>query len=193
MPAPRRPHANEDGPTLLFQRAPSDRPCTACPFRQVAPAVRPPPSHHAAILPMPPLPKPTASQATTLPRPALLTTHPPRGDDTLLLPDALKPSGPEAATVARPFTRAAPAQRDPLEHDNHNHKHAELASPDITIMQAPARPAAPRPRARPGPDARAYFMLNLCLGFLIVTGLAILVTRQLNDTAQSGPNDHGTR
>mgnify|MGYP000196788911 CR=1 FL=1 len=213
----RRPHANEEGPTLLFQRssAAHDQRCAGCPFRPVLSDTQPPLTRQgAAILPVPPLTGPGAAplpgpalvrppatagpQTAALPRPSLLALADARGSGTLVLPDALKPAGPDAATVARPVDperAGSPApQRNagPVGYD-------EMASPDITIMQAtalPLRPSAPRARPAPRePDARAYFVLNLCLGVLIVAGLAVLVTRQVAPTPQllAPGGDHARR
>jgi hypothetical protein len=95
------------------------------------------------------------------------------------LPDALKPGGPEAATVARPLAAgdAPPHPSTPAAFD-------ELASPDITVLQIPVTP--PTPRARPRrtpPDPRAFFVLNLVLGLLIVLGLLALAARALRPAA----------
>lgn len=214
MPEPRRPHANEEGPTLLFQRtaAPAEQQCIGCPFRQVTPDIRATtPRHDAAVLPVPPLtgpgatPRPTAQPAAVptsrnaaqpgaLPRPSLLAIAD-RGDATLVLPDALKPAGPEAATVARPVQPATTAASGGAPRPGRRDAYDELASPDITIMQVAAAPAVRAPPrrkpARPGPDARAYFLLNLCLGLLIVAGLAVLVTRDVS-TPPAG-DDHAAR
>ncbi|HEY0138065.1 MAG TPA: hypothetical protein VGB85_28460, partial [Nannocystis sp.] len=206
----RRPHPNEEGPTLLFQRNPAAhdkhdkhdkqderyKRCAGCPFQPVPSDSKPPARHTAAILPVPPLTGPGApalpgpalsgpqsavlprspaisgphsavlarspgtasAQPAALPKPALLALADARGSGTLVLPDALKPAGPDAATVARPLEPGRPGptpQRDasPAGHD-------EMASPDITIMQPtalPLKPAAARPRRAPrAPDARAY-------------------------------------
>ena len=198
MPDPRRPHASEEGPTLLFQRThddASDR-CVGCPFRHVPPDTRTPQHYNAAILPIPPIhgpgaalpvrAPPAATSPATLPRPALLARVDARGSETLVLPDALKPAGPEAATVARPVHSGAAAAPRPAPHLDGRAGYDELASPDITIVQVatPAPRPTPRPRqVRPPPDARAYFVLNLCLGVLIVAGLAVLVSRELMPTS----------
>ncbi len=210
MPEPRRPHASEEGPTLLFQRTPdaaSER-CVGCPFRHVPPDMKQLPRHTAAVLPVPPIHGPGAPPfhgplparppavsgplSAALPRPARLALAD-RGSETLVLPDALKPAGPEAATVARPVhpgAAAAPRSTDRI--DAARAGYDELASPDITVIQVatPAPRPAPRPRPlRPAPDARAYFVLNLCLGVLIVAGLAVLMTREL--MPGSGPLSAG--
>ena len=133
---------------------------------------------HPALTPSPP--------RSSLPRPALLTA--PHGSDTLLLPDALKPGGPEAATVARPLD--APPQLPPPAPPAFD----ELASPDITVLQIPVAPVAPvtRPRRRrSAPDPRAFFVLNLCLGLLIVLGLLALAARTLwPAAAPAAPEAH---
>ena len=211
MPDPRRPHASEESPTLLFQRNPdaaSDR-CVGCPFRHVPPDTRPSPRHDkavaAVILPihgpgaaLPVRAPPAATSPAPLPRPALLALVDVRGSETLVLPDALKTAGPEAATVARPVHPGSAAAPRPAPHLDVRAGYDELASPDITVMQVatPAPRPTPRPRqVRPPPDARAYFVLNLCLGALIVAGLAVLVTRELMPTSRllSTGNDHDTR
>jgi len=133
-----------------------------------------------------------------LPRPALLVLANARGSETLVLPDALKPAGPEAATVARPVHPGAAAAPRPAPMMGARAGYDELASPDITVMQVatPAPRPTPRPRqVRPAPDARAYFVLNLCLGVLIVAGLAVLVTRELMPTSGllSSGDDHDRR
>jgi len=212
MPEPRRPHASEEGPTLLFQRTPDaaiER-CLGCPFRHVPPDTRQPSRHTAAVLPVPPIhghgaapfpvPRPARPPAVSgplpaaLPRPALLALAD-RGSETLVLPDALKPAGPEAATVARPVHAGAAAPPRSARIDAARAGYDELASPDITVMQVatPAPRPAPRPRpVRPAPGARAYFVLNLCLGVLIVAGLAVLVSRELMPSSGllSAGDDH---
>ena len=55
----------------------------------------------------------------------------------------------------------------------------------------PPPPGARRPPPPCGPAARAYFVLNLCLGLLIVAGLAVLVTREVS-SARDG-DDHAAR
>ena len=158
----------DDGPTLMFQRS---RPgqgerCTLCPFRPPA----------------------------TLPRPALLPADL-RGSGTLVLPDALRSAGPDAATIERPLDagphpidtrRDAPRHRGRAARDP---DFDELASPDITVLQptiAPpshqARPVRARSSVTP---ARAYLALNLCLGLLIIAGLALLALREAPSTAPS--------
>ena len=194
----RRPHAHEEGATLLFQRSPSpaDQQCIGCPFRQVIPEARAPmTSHPRGILPTPPLTGPGAAPIpTALPRPALLPLAG-RGDNTLVLPDALKPSGPEAATVARPVQAVSTAASGGGPRPAPRGSYDEMASPDITILHVAPPPVAPSPARRPpprgGPDARAYFVLNLCLGLLIVAGLAVLVTREVS-SARDG-DDHAAR
>lgn len=159
----------DDGPTLMFQRS---RPgqgerCTLCPFRPPA----------------------------TLPRPALLPADL-RGSGTLVLPDVLRAAGPDAATIERPLDagphpidtrRDAPRHRGRAARDP---DFDELASPDITVLQptAPpighqARPVRTRPPARP--PARAYLAVNICLGLLIVAGLALLALRDSPSTPPS--------
>jgi len=221
MPALHRtPHDDEDGETVLYQRqAPASR-CPICPYRHVLenmskdtsaiptlgilplPSRRPPDSHPRnppAARELGPVSVPAARPPTerppqqlppaTLPRPALLTE--PRGSGTLLLPDALKPGGPEAATVAGPLaTAAAPTHHPtPTPFD-------ELASPDITVLQIPAAttaPARPRPR-RPPPDPHAFFILNLCLGLAIVIGLLALAARALQPpAAPAAPEPHASQ
>ena len=68
----------------------------------------------------------------------------------------------------------------------------ELASPDITVL--PPTIAPPSPQARPVrpvrarssvTPARAYLALNLCLGLLIIAGLALLALREAPSTAPS--------
>lgn len=216
MPATRRhPHDHEDGPTLLFARQPPAARCPICPYRHVLesmsqetsalprPGILPLPTRRhpeaaTSPLPLPPLhaiPHHLAPQhpaltpsppRSSLPRPALLTA--PHGSDTLLLPDALKPGGPEAATVARPLD--APPQLPPPAPPAFD----ELASPDITVLQIPVAPVAPvtRPRRRrSAPDPRAFFVLNLCLGLLIVLGLLALAARTLwPAAAPAAPEAH---
>jgi len=137
-------------------------------------------------------------QPAALPRPSLLVD--PRGSGTLVLPDALKPAGPDAATVAKPVDPGIAAEhaRAAMLNNPGRAGYDELASPDITIMQISAmgaRAAQPRPRqVRRVPDARAYFVLNLCLGVLIVAGLAVLVTRESAPAQELAPGaDHGRR
>lgn len=213
MPALHRtPHDDEDGETVLYQRhAPASR-CPICPYRHVLenmsqdtsaipalgilplPSQRPTTHHRNAAdanerplaLQRPPAnPSPHTSH---LPRPALLAE--PRGSGTLLLPDALKPGGPEAATVARPLDpTAAPHASPPAPFD-------ELASPDITVLQIPAATTPPmRPRARrPPPDPHAFFVLNLCLGLAIVIGLLALAARALQPPAAApAPEPHASQ
>lgn len=163
----------DDGPTLMFQRS---RPgqgerCTLCPFRPPA----------------------------TLPRPALLPADL-RGSGTLVLPDALRSAGPDAATIERPVdthphpidTRRDAPRLPPPGRAARDPDFDELASPDITVLQptiAPpshqARPVRPvRARSSVTP-ARAYLALNLCLGLLIIAGLALLALREAPSTAPS--------
>jgi hypothetical protein len=133
------------------------------------------------------------------PRPSLLPAIDPHA--TLVLPDALKPGGPEAATVERPAggpghvaatgrDRAPPgAARRPT--------FDELASPDITMMQLAAVPGgarsaqADRRTTRPAGDTRAYFLLNLCLGLLIIGALAALLGRATE--SRPAAEDHVAR
>lgn len=204
MATPRRnpaalPHHAEEGPTLLFQRTAVPGPrCFACPYRHVpedmsrrpslAPTILPiPPLHGPRAAPITPLPARPQQAAPCLPRPSLLPAIDPHA--TLLLPDALKPGGPEAATVMRPVGPPGPASAmggdGATRLDRMRPGFDELASPDITMMQQAqqvqpaARPPRAPPRRRATPDGRAYFLLNLCLGLLIVGGLAILVTREV--------------
>jgi hypothetical protein len=122
-----------------------------------------------------------------LPRPALLTADL-RGSGTLVLPDALRSTGPDAATIEQPQTpgthpidtrrqTTGRAARDP-EFD-------ELASPDITVFQnarpPTIRPARPRRPARV--STRAYLALNIGLGLLIVGGLVLLAIRDVPSAA----------
>ena len=215
MPATRRhPHDHEDGPTLLFERQPPAARCPICPYRHVLesmsqetsalprPGILPLPAvrHRettASPLPLPPLhaiPQHLAPQHPALtpsPHPSFLSLPAllaaPQGSGTLILPDALKPGGPEAATVARPLD--APPQLPPPAPPAFD----ELASPDITVLQipvAPVAPVAPR-RRRPAPDPHAFFVLNLCLGLLIVLGLLALAARTLRPTdAPAAPEAH---
>ena len=132
---------------------------------------------------------PANAPPAALPRPALLAGDL-RGSGTLVLPDALRTAGPDAATIERPAEPCAHpidtrrpstgrAARDP--------DFDELASPDITVWQpttAPARPAHRRPAARVKPP-RPYLALNLCLGLLILAGLVLLATRAAPSTAPS--------
>jgi hypothetical protein len=102
-----------------------------------------------------------------------------------VLLDAVELEGSDAATVAWPLearrTVLPPRNAGPVGHD-------ELASPGIAIVQPTALPLrASTPRRRPasrGPDAGAYFVLNLGLGALIVAALAVLLTRQVAPTPQ---------
>ena len=198
MPDPRRTAlAHDEGATLLFQRSllpPGER-CFACPHRHVpadmsadpltAPALPLPPLHGPRAAPLPgqaraaPLPG-QARAAPGLPRPALLPALDPHA--TLVLPDALKTGGPEAATVQRPVAATAPAvtgREGPPRDQPARPAFDELASPDITMMQQVSQvsPAVRRPPRRTR-DARAYFVLNLWLGLLIVTGLVVLIGRE---------------
>ncbi|MBK9753411.1 MAG: hypothetical protein IPO88_07860 [Nannocystis sp.] len=189
MPALHRtPHDDEDGETVLYQRqAPASR-CPICPYRHVLENM----SKDTSAIPalgILPLPSHHRNPPATLPRPALLAE--PRGSGTLLLPDALKPGGPEAATVAGPLaTAAAPTHHTtPAPFD-------ELASPDITVLQIPAvtpTPTRPRPRRAP-PDPHAFFVLNLCLGLAIVIGLLALAARALQPpAATAAPEPHASQ
>jgi hypothetical protein len=130
-----------------------------------------------------------------LPRPALLAADL-RGSGTLLLPDALRSAGPDAATIERPnepYPHPIDTRRD-TPHHTRDPEFNELASPDITVLQpvaAPASPpvrpirARPRPRAAPLASTRVYLALNLCLGLLIVGALVLLATRDVPSTAPS--------
>lgn len=174
----------DDIPTLMFQRSlPGNERCTICPFRSSAAPIpsitaphRPAPIAHRHTAPFV---APANAPPAMLPRPALLATDL-RGSGTLVLPDALRSAGPDAATIERPgepyphpyHPSTGRAARDP--------DFDELASPDITVLQpttAPARPVQRRPLA-PLRPARPYLALNLCLGLLIVGGLVLLATRE---------------
>jgi hypothetical protein len=231
----------DEGATLLFQRSlPGHERCTICPFRPVgtdrAAGTYPPrPVLPFAATPAgppsrgnnPTLVAPANAPPATLPRPALLTPDP-RGSGTLVLPDALRASGPDAATIEQPraphtshtlipltsrtgkpgvtgitsitgrpglpdlprmpglpgvpgIRMPGRAARDP-EFD-------ELASPDITVLQ-PALPPVIHPRNPPRArrtarttSTRAYIALNVALGLLILTGLVLLVIRDVPSTA----------
>lgn len=190
---------HDDGPTLLFQRnlpIHGER-CTLCPFNP-APAAYPRPIGSAPAAHPRPIgtapaahPLPLSLPPGVLPRPALLVAEP-RGSGTLVLPDALRPAGPDAATIERP---AAPGPHPPDARGDaprlpgraaRDPDFDELASPDITVLQPVAPPSpAIRPRVRrpaviPG---RTYLALNLCLGLLIVAGLVLLATRDVPSTA----------
>lgn len=186
MPAIRRhPHDHDDGPTLLFERQIPAARCPICPYRHVLESMSQEtsaiPRHGILPLPSPPplaaitpTSRPAPPAPSALPRPALLSE--PRGSGTLILPDALKPGGPEADTVARPLAAAdtpqSPSKSAPFD---------ELASPDITVLQIPVAPVTrARPRHKPkAPDPRAFFALNLSLGLLIVIGVLALAARAL--------------
>lgn len=210
-------HSGDDGPTQLFQRnqpGHGER-CTICPFRPVgtdrAAGTYPP----RPILPFPAtdaapparrnqrtLISPANSAPTALPRPALLTDL--RGSGTLILPDALRSSGPDAATIEQAHTPhpldtrrgmtgmtsmtsmtgttrlPGRAARDP--------NFDELASPDITVLQPvaptlhPVRPVRPRRPARLV-SARFYLALNIILGLSITAGLILLAIREAPSAA----------
>ena len=212
MPTTRRhPHDHEDGPTVLFERQPPASRCPICPYRHVLEnmsqetsaiprrGILPLPTQRHPDAPTSPLPLPPLRPlpaSAPLPRPSLLPDPPtaaprpsllpdPRGSGTLILPDALKPGGPEAATIARPQSPsdAPPPPSTPAPFD-------ELASPDITVLQIPVVPT-PRPPRRPAPDPRAFYVLNLCLGLLIVLGLLTLAARTLwPAAAPAAPEAH---
>lgn len=190
------PLPGDDVPTQLFQRTlpgHGER-CTICPFRPVgtdrAAGTYPPrpvlPFASTSAKPAhprhPTLIAPANTPPAALPRPALLAADL-RGSGTLVLPDALRSTGPDAATIEQPHRPTAPTRsaiREPA--------FDELASPDITVLQpvAPAvRPAPPRAPRRPARliSARAYLALNVCLGLLIVTGLVLLVIRDVPSAA----------
>ncbi len=176
MPATRRhPHDHEDGPTLLFERQLPAARCPICPYRHVLESMSQEtsaiPRH--GILPLPSQPQRSAI-APTLPRPALLSE--PRGSGTLILPDALKPGGPNADTIARPLAAADQGPSTPASFD-------ELASPDITVLQIPAAPGARPHHKRKDRGHRSYFALNLCLGLLIAIGVLALAARALRPAA----------
>ena len=189
VPAQAHQPPGDDGPTLMFQRG---RPghgerCTLCPFHPASAAT----PRHPAASPRGPASAPPAR----LPRPALLPADL-RGSGTLVLPDVLRAAGPDAATIERPLDagphpidtrRDAPRHRGRAARDP---DFDELASPDITVLQptAPpighqARPIRTRPPARP--PARAYLAVNICLGLLIVAGLALLALRDSPSTPPS--------
>ena len=219
-----RHHAHQppgdDGPTLMFQRSlPGQERCTICPFRpvgtdrvaglpltpsagphrptaaQATAAHRPAAphviaSHRGPATMLPPANAPPA----TLPRPALLATDL-RGSGTLVLPDALRSAGPDAATVERPgepYPHPIDTRSDAPRHPGRAARDPdfdELASPDITVLQpttVPAsRPIHRRPPAVAITSARTYLALNICLGLLILVGLVVLVTRDVPSTAPS--------
>lgn len=205
----------DDGPTLMFQRSlPGQERCTICPFR-LAGTDRPAGTHPPrAILPSPPgagphrtmphvngshrsapILTPANSAPATLPRPALLSTDL-RGSGTLVLPDALRSAGPDAATIERPGepyphpldTRSDAPRHPPAGRAARDPDFDELASPDITVLRPTAVPAS-RPMHRRPPaaiiPARAYLALNICLGLLIFVGLVVLATRDVSSPAPS--------
>lgn len=162
-------------------------PHTTIPPSRLTATTHPPSRHNHA-----PLVAPTNAPAATLPRPALLTADL-RGSGTLVLPDALRSAGPDAATIEQP--------QGPAHHPIDTRRHSlngmaardpdfdELASPDITVLQ-PVLPAAIRPvqptRARRSGrvvSTRAYLALNVCLGLLIVAGLVLLAIRDVPSVA----------
>lgn len=209
-PAILDPHAppppGDDGPTQLFQRTlpgHGER-CTICPFRPVgtdrAAGTYPP----RPVLPFaatsaspparrgnPTLIAPANTPPAALPRPALLAADL-RGSGTLVLPDALRSAGPDTATIEqahapRPIDTRLPAHasgraaRDPA--------FDELASPDITVLQPvlapavrPIRPTRPRRPTRVV-SSRVYLALNVGLALLILTGLVLLVMRDVPSAA----------
>ncbi|MBA3545563.1 MAG: hypothetical protein H0T76_03685 [Nannocystis sp.] len=140
-------------------------------------------------------PTPANAPPATLPRPALLATDL-RGSGTLVLPDALRSAGPDAATIERPgepyphpLDTRSDAPRHPLAgRAARDPDFDELASPDITVLQATAMPVS-RPMHRRPPaaitPARTYLALNICLGLLILVGLVLLATRAVTSTAPS--------
>lgn len=209
-------HAHEppgdDDPTFLFQRnlpGQGER-CTICPFNRKSTAtdrpatIRPsinPPHHPATSHPSNPphRPAPTSrpsnpslrAPANTgpamLPRPALLAADL-RGSGTLVLPDALRSTGPDAATIEQPQTPAIhpiDSRRPPPGMAARDPDFDELASPDITVFQnartPTIRPVRPRRPARV--STRAYLALNICLGLLIVAGLVLLAIRDVPSAA----------
>lgn len=189
--------------------------CFACPMRHVLGAMsNQSPTDPGPISPTPPSLGPGTAQfagpalapaanraPAALPRPALLTLANPHVRDIRGRPDALEPAGAEAATVVRPApldatrTRASPAR-----------SFAAPAPPEVTQLQfsptpprkrraEPAhRPSAHRP-ARPPSDARAFFVLNLCLGAMICVGIAALLTHEVAPGPTLPPplRDHATR
>lgn len=165
------------------------------PLPGVPPTIHPAAPTPAAASPHPsPANYPGQTPAPSRPGPSPATGRPtllpdPRGSGTLILPDALKPGGPEAATVARPLAAgdAPPHPSTPAAFD-------ELASPDITVLQIPVTPPAPRPqKRRTTPDPRAFFVLNLVLGVLIVLGLLALAARALRPAdPPATPEVHAT-
>ena len=165
LPLPTQRHPDAPKSPLPTQRHP-DAPTSPLPLPPLRPLPASAPLPRPSLLPDPP---------TAAPRPSLLPD--PRGSGTLILPDALKPGGPEAATIARPQSAcdAPPHPSTPAPFD-------ELASPDITVLQIPVVPT-PRPRRKPAPDPRAFYVLNLCLGLLIVVGVLALVAHSLRPAA----------
>lgn len=213
---------SDDGPTLMFQRSlPGQERCTICPFRpggtdraagplpllpparphranavHPAAAHRPTISHGTGSHRSPPILTPANAPPATLPRPALLATDL-RGSGTLVLPDALRSAGPDAATIERPGepyphaieTRSDAPPHPPAGRAARDPDFDELASPDITVLRPTAVPPS-RPMHRRAPvaaiiPARAYLALNICLGLLIFAGLVVLVTRDVPFTAPS--------
>ncbi len=152
--SPYRPPVSEDSPTQIFSR------CDHCPYRP----------HHATpaaptdgpVLPVPAFPSSV---------PPLLSGH--RSGDTLILPDHLKPSSPNAATMIRPAAPRAwdnPARPRP--------DFDELASPDITLMQLQPIPVTPRTkprRAPPSPVHRHAALLGIGCGLVALLALAHLI------------------
>ncbi len=187
-PAPPGRDGRASDPTLT-------RPDTPPPGRLDArptPPGRPGPARTgpAPVRPDRALPSPSLTRApspgASLPRPALLP--PPGAGDTLVLPDALKPAGPDAVTVARPGPTHPTTPTPPI--------FDELASPDITMLQ-PLHLRSPPPRrrqpVRSALDARAFFLLNLCLGATIVLALLALATREAAPTLAPAAEHHAPR
>lgn len=205
----------DDGPTLLFQRnlpGQGER-CTICPFNKKStandhPAIEQPyppaatqrrpsinPQHHPATIhpatssrpSNPSLRAPANTGPAMLPRPALLAADL-RGSGTLVLPDALRSTGPDAATIEQPQTptiHPVDSRRQTTGRAARDPDFDELASPDITVFQnartPTIRPVRPRRPARV--STRAYLALNICLGLLIVAGLVLLAMRDVPSAA----------